>query len=254
MIKPFLARTPFGLPAIGRTPVLFFEPDAGTGGGGGSPAPQGDANLQEMLRRTNGDAMALAGQLYAELTATRARVPAAGSVVLPAADAANYEAFRALGDPAALAQKLKDAEAHAGELATIKRQQLLNSVAEIGDGTNKYKASVLGQLPGADKLAFDVRDLGGDKKAVVVKTEAGEVGLADYAKQHWADFLPSLMVAAQGTPAPQPIIATWPTQPSGAPAPQGGQSTLGEASFNQFQAARDAKTNPMNPTPATTQK
>jgi hypothetical protein len=125
------------------------------------------------------------------------------------------------------------------QLSGMQREKLIGDVA----GVAGYKASVLGQLPGADKLTFEVREStvdGKQVKAVVVKDGTAETPLTQYAQTHWADFLPALQSApVQQQPAGTTFVAQ---------NPGGGQpaSPL-DAYAKQLQAQRDSAPNPLAP-------
>ncbi|HMQ29152.1 MAG TPA: hypothetical protein PKD53_00425 [Chloroflexaceae bacterium] len=230
-------------------PARLLEADGGAqGGAGGQQQQQQDPaeGLRNALQRANNDAMALAAQLYSENYQLRdrnrqlsAQAPAEGSVVLTREQAAQWTAYQQLGaDPAALATQLQGAQQAQQQLVSLQRQQLIGQVAEAAG----YKAAVLGQLPGSADLAFELRDVTVDGKAVkqaFVKPRDGEaVALSAYARQHWADFLPALAAGqqqqTQGTPFPgqQPGGATPPADPV--------------AAFAQrAQQQRDAAPNPL---------
>lgn len=234
-------------------PARYLEADngGGTGQGAGGQQQQQDPaeGLRNALQRANNDAMALAAQLYSEnyqlrdrnrqLTAT---APAEGSVVLTREQAAQWTAYQQLGAPDALGTQLQQAQQAQQQLTTLQRQQLLGQVAEAAG----YKASVLGQLPGAAELAFEVREATVDGKTVktayVRPKDGAEVALSAYAQQHWADFLPALAVGqqqtqqTQGTPFPG-------QQPSGGRAPADPVT----AAAQRFQEQRDTAYNPLAP-------
>lgn len=238
-------------------PARYLEADnggTGTGQGAGGQQQQQQQQdpaegLRNALQRANNDAMALAAQLYSEnyqlrdrnrqLTAT---APAEGSVVLTREQAAQWTAYQQLGAPDALGTQLQQAQAAQQQLTALQRQQLLGQVAEVAG----YKASVLGQLPGAQDLAFEVRDVTVDgktvKQAFVKPKDGAEVPLAGYAQQHWADFLPALargqqqQQQTQGTPFPG-------QQPSGGQPPVDAVAAFAA----KAQQARDAAVNPLAP-------
>jgi hypothetical protein len=239
--------------------LRLFSADPGAqGGAGGQGQGQGGqgqdqtASLQSLLARNNGDAMAMAAQLFNDNYALRERnrqlsaaAPAEGSVVLPKAEADALAAYKAIGDLEALKKSLADAQQAQTQLAGLQRQGLLREVAEAAG----YKASVLGQLPGAADLAFEVREVEADgkkTKAAFVKPKDGaEVALTTYAQQHWGDFLPALAAAQQqGGQQQQQQGTPYPGQGSG-----GGQPPADPvAAFAQrAQQQRDAAPNPFAP-------
>src|SRR6185369_15748021 len=102
------------------------------------------ASLNKRLKKHEGDAMALAAELSAEvadlnrqLAAAKGQKPKEGSLILTPDQAKQWEAFVALGKPEDIKTKL---EAHADletENATLKKAQQLQQVAESGIGGKK---------------------------------------------------------------------------------------------------------------------
>jgi regulator of replication initiation timing len=231
-----------------RRPHLLHNADNGGGTGG---QQQGDdrQNLQGLLQRHNNDAMQVIATLLAEnhglrdeRRQLRSQLPAQGATVLTSEQAQQWTAYQQLGALDALKQQLEQAQTAGGELATLRRQQLLGQVQEASG----FKASVLDRLPGADKLTFELRDSqvdGKAVKAVVVKDAEGkEHPLTEYAKQQWADFLPALQVQTQAPPAP-----TGTPFPAQNPGTGGPPKTVLESSIADFQKAREAGVNPLAP-------
>jgi hypothetical protein len=171
----------------------------------------------------------------------RGQLPAQGTVVLTAEQATAWQAYQQLGAIDALTAQIQGAQTTQTELASLKRERMVATAAEAAG----YKASVLGQLPGADKLTFEVREVDQDGKkvkSVVVKDADKETPLADHAKTHWADFLPALQ--AQGGQGGAPQGTTFVRQDAGGnPPPAGALDTYAQ----RFQAQRDAAPNPLAP-------
>jgi hypothetical protein len=199
---------------LGRTQLAFFEPDRGdnpAGGQGGQGGTQGTQpgddrqQLQGLLQRHNNDAMAVIATLLSEnhglrdeRRTLRGQLPAQGAVVLSGEDVTRWQAYQQLGAVDALAQQLQAAQTTQTELAGLKRGAQLRQIAEVAG----YKESVLGKLPGVDKLAFEVREAQKDGKSeqtVVVKDGAAETPIAQYAETHWSDFLPALQAQTQAS-------------------------------------------------------
>ena len=251
-------RTPSNPPFIGRTQLRFFEPDNGTNPAGGTSGQgaqggqgEGDRpNLQGLLQRHNNDALAVVATLLTEnyghrdrIRALSAQLPAQGAVVLTPEQAQTWQSYQQLGAVDVLTNALTERTALQGQLSGIQREKHLADVA----GVAGYKASVLGQLPGADKLTFEVRESvveGKPIKAVVVKDGTAETPLDAYAKTHWADFLPALQAApalatATGTTfvAQNPGTGTPPASPL-------------DAYAKRLQEQRDSVPNPLAPVAA----
>jgi hypothetical protein len=233
-----------------------FEGDSGGGTGGtgtGNPNPADERpNIQGLMQRHNNDAMGVITTLLTENYGHRDRIrqlqgqlPAQGATVLSAEQAAQWTAYQALGAPDALTTQLQGAQTSQAELARLQRERMVASAAEAAG----YKASVLSQLPGADKLTFEVReaDVDGKKvKHVFVKDGDKETPLADHAKNQWADFLPALQAQQTQTQTP-PAGTTFPRQDAG-----GGQpANPVDAYAQRMQAQRDAAPSPFAPKPAT---
>lgn len=244
-------RTPSNPAFIGRTQLRFFEPDTGTNPAGGNNPPADDRqNLQGLLARHNNDAMAVVATLLSEnhslrdeRRGLRGQLPAQGAVVLTAEQATQWSAYQQLGAVDALQTALTERTTLQTQLSGLQRQQLIGEVA----GVANYKANVLGQLPGADKLTFDVRESvvdGKPIKAVIVKDGTTETPLAQYAAQHWADFLPALQAApAPAAPTGTAFVAQNPGGTAPAPTPL-------DAYAKRLQEQRDSVPNPLAPVAA----
>jgi hypothetical protein len=117
-----------------------------------------------------------------------------GAKTLTAQEAALWDAYQALGAPDVVKTSLEASQGAVGELASLKREKVIRSAAEAAG----FKPAVLTQLAGD----LDIQTKEKDGKAVpVVVTDGKETPLADYAKTHWADFLPALTPsAALGAP------------------------------------------------------
>jgi hypothetical protein len=237
-----------------------YEPDTGNPGGAGTGPSGGNAagnppadpagggagdrqNVTGLLQRHNNDAMAVIATLLSEnhnlrdeRRTLRGQLPAQGTVVLSGEQATAWQAYQQLGAVEALSAQLQGAQTAQAELASLRRESLLGRVQEVSG----YKASVLGKLPGADKLDFQIREVEKDGKkepTVVVKDGDKETPLADYAKTNWSDFLPALQV----TQTQQPTGTTFVRQDAGGTAPA---NTL-DAYAKRFQEQRDAAANPL---------
>ncbi|GGR00245.1 hypothetical protein [Deinococcus ruber] len=194
-------------------------------------------NLQNLLDKNKGDAVALAAVLLAENNEARetirnqkaelakVQVPE-GAVVLTKEQAAQWTEYQALGAPAEVKTKIETGAAAAEKLTGFEKKETLRTVAErVG-----YKPSVLEKLGG--DLTFEELEVDGEKAGEKVKTFGvkgadGKVQpLAEYAKANWGDFLPALTTvqggstggAGGGTGIVQPRI---PLGGTGAPAGTG---------------------------------
>lgn len=249
MLRSFVSRTPAHTATLARLGLIAFEPDTGTnpaGGQGGQGDNQDDRqNLQGLLQRHNNDAMAVIATLLSEnhglrdeRRQLRGQLPAQGAMVLSGDQATQWQSYQQLGAVADLQTALKDRDSAQGELANLRRDALIRDVAEVAG----YKASVLGKLPGADKLAFEVRATekdGKPVKSVVIKEGDKETPLADYAKAQWADFLPALTAGQSQQPAGTSFVQ----QSAGGTA---AASPLDDYA-KRFQEQRDKAANPLAP-------
>jgi hypothetical protein len=176
-------------------------------------------------------------QLRDDIAGLRGKAAPEGSVILSADDAKAWEAYKALGsEPAALKQALTERDDAKQRLTTLEREKTIRDVAEVA----KYKAAVLGQLPGSADLAFDIRDVtqdGATVRMVYVKDGERQVPLTDYAEQHWADFLPALRVEA-----PLPSGTAYVAQSTGGKV---AAKNLVDQHLEQQAARRAAQTNPL---------
>jgi hypothetical protein len=235
-----------------RYPPIYHAPDDGQPQGG---TEQGQAErLQGLLTKHNNDAMGVAQILLAENyelrrknatlrtdnDALRAKTPADGARVLSKDEAAQWEAYTALGAPDALKQQLATAEGAQAELTTLKRGELLRTAGEAAG----YKSAVLAKLPslaGKDLVVKDVEIDGKKAKQAFVVADGKEHALAAYITEHDPEFLPALT-----TEAAKPAGTQFVRQSAGG-APANAIDTYGK----QFQAARDAAPNPLAPPSAT---
>jgi len=160
-------------------------------------------DVAELLKAHGGDQGAAIRSVMAdrdkyrdEATELRGKLPKEGHVVLDPERARTLAAYEALGDPAGLAKQLE-----AGQTATAERDDL-KFHAHMGEvGTlAKMKPKVLADRVKASgievivKEEADPKDLKGGKLRVPhVKLEGDKTqALADYAKEHWGDYLPAL--------------------------------------------------------------
>jgi len=159
-------------------------------------------------------------------------------VVLPPEQAQQWNAYQTLGKAEELKAAL-DARAHAeAKLASLEREATLRQVQDASG----FKASVLGQLPGATGLTFTVHELEADGKtlltAFVTDAAGAETTLSAYAHQHWADFLPALVAAHGGSAGQGPAFVR---QATGGTAP----SNPVDAFIQQTNERRAARPNPL---------
>lgn len=150
--------------------------------------------LRAKKRAADNEARGLRGRLQ---EAERKLQGFEGATVLAGADAAAYEAYKALGKPDEVKATLGQVEALSTELTGLKKAATIREVAEVAG----MKPAVLSRLGG--DLEYVVKDATGEDgkpiRVAHVKGEKGETPLADYAAREWADFLPALTASGSGT-------------------------------------------------------
>ena len=180
--------------------------------------PQGGEGQQpsDLLDRYGKDALKLAEKLAdaqrdnyrlreknrtltAELQDAKGKAPADGARVLSKDEAAQWEAYTALGAPAALKTQLDAAAGAQGELTTLKREKTIADAATA----QKWPAATLAKLPSLrdkDLIVKDVEIDGAKVKQAFVAHDGKEHPLAEYVAQHDPEFLPALAADAAATP------------------------------------------------------
>lgn len=173
--------------------------------------PQGgNEQLQALLDKHKGDAMALAMALFGDNYKLREKnremrdkVPAEGSVVMAKADADRLAAFDALGlKPEEAKAKIEAVATVEGENAKLKREGMLHSL--VGAGYSLQALQDFDALEGASIESYGAKDEQKEGKAVRVAyvTVGGkELPFDDYAKEKrpaLASVLKSESSAAQG--------------------------------------------------------
>lgn len=159
-----------------------------------------DGAISKLLGE-NAEYRARIRELEQETTTLRGKVPADGATMLTPEDANAFEAYRQLGAPDEVAQKIARLEADVFSTGRAVRVQQAASV--LG-----FDADVLSSLArGDDGRQLDVvvkdEEAQQDGKQVTVKVPYLVVGdeqvkVADYAERHWSKFMPSLRKAEAG--------------------------------------------------------
>lgn len=202
---------------IKNLPFFLFSPD-GAGGSNNQPPPQPQqppstqpevaTAFQNLVARQGSlDAAGLLlfqenkqhrdkiRELESQLRDLQGKLPGEGAAVLDKDNVALWQAYQTLGKP----DELQQVKADYGRL---QRELVIQKAADA----HQLKAGVLGKL--AEALVIEVKEVeqNGQKTAVaMVKGEDGkETPLPDYAKNNWADFLPSLQVTPSQTATPFP--------------------------------------------------
>lgn len=195
--------------------LSFSFADSGEGGGddddddsGGAP----DGALQALIGKHNNDLMSVVNTLFvdnykardknrklrAQITELSGKVPGDDSLILPAEEAATYQAFLKLDlAPDTIKEKLQNFEQVSQELDRAKKETTLRQAADL----HGLKFSVLDRLVGQD-FAVEVREVEADGKTSKVAyiqngDGQGAKPLLEYADQQWKDFLPALRVETE---------------------------------------------------------
>lgn len=124
-----------------------------------------------------------------------------GSIQLTAEEAAAWEAYKALGEPATLQTTIDAASEASAELARLQRQDLIRKSAELAG----FSAGILADLDRANPgLHFEIAEAEDGSRQAMIKPgeEADPVPLAQYAETAWAQYLPVLRPAQGSGPAP----------------------------------------------------
>ena len=218
-----------------RLPFLtrgYHHQEGSTGGGsstGADPVPEPpqitpehiQQGILNLIQKHNNDPQQAIGQLYGENYRQRdqirqlkdqvqhltSQVPAEGSAVLTAEEAALVAKYQELGEVEELARLLQQRGEFETENTTLKRAMTMRDVVEA---TN-YKRSVLEQIGGDWNYTIKEEDRDGGTQTIVYVTDhdGHQVELSTYLAQHYADFLPALQPDAgkpklppNGTPRP----------------------------------------------------
>lgn len=173
-----------------------------------NPAAAFQSLLQKHQNDANQVALALFGdnhrlrsdkrKLTSQLKALQGKVPADGAVVLTGEKAKAWEAYQALGKPEEIKSSLEARSGVEKELKELRRGEQIRSVSEVAG----YKSSVLSRLAqlATEELEFAVEEVESDGEKIqraVVKQGETKKPLAEYAKEHWTEFLPALEQKAQ---------------------------------------------------------
>lgn len=223
---------------------LFEEVDKG-----GGDDDKARRNLQNLLDKKNGDAIALATDLLSENANLRedkrqlkkTQIPE-GAVVLTGKDAEKWTAFNELGTPDEIQQRINDSEAAVNERNELKAEKVISRAASIAG----YKSDVLADL--AKSKGFQIEVEGeGDAAKVVARYKDGEKDvskpLSEYVESSLAAYLPSLQVES-ATPA-KPVVPF----PRGS-AVGGGKPTSLAEQIRAEEAAKKQKTDEVAKVPS----
>jgi hypothetical protein len=196
-------------PRTGRRLVgrFTFNRDGGNdGGNAGGGAGEAERNLQNLLAKKNGDAVALAAQLLAENAdlrakrrtveeerdALKAKVPAEGSVILTGDDARTFGELTAATPLKDLKGKLDEATTATSKLQTLERQQTVRDAADALGWDAKRLERLLKDAP--LEVKTEKRD---GKDVTVYAVKDGETTVA--LEEAFQDFLPALTAQGAGS-------------------------------------------------------
>ena len=182
---------------VNRFDVQWFLEEEGKGGGGNDD-DKARRNLQSLLEKRNGDAVALAADLLSENHGLReknrelrVKVTPDGAVVLNADEAKHWESFSKLGTPEAVTKQLNDSKNAVAERDELKAEKVIVRAAELSG----YKSDVLIDLAKSKGFTIEI-DGDGDAAKVNAKWRNGEKDevqlLSEYAETVLSPYLPSL--------------------------------------------------------------
>jgi hypothetical protein len=185
-----------------RNWLLTVGDDDPNNPGGGGGADKTLVTLQERISKAEGGAITVAAELHSEnnrlrleLDGLKKKIPAEGSLVLSKDDAATWEAIKALNLTAQqIADKVKLADNAAGELAGLKRKDVIREIAEL----EGFNAAVLTDILPTDAPleSREVEESGKKIKRSFIKVKEGgadkEYSLTDWVNANKRDFLPAL--------------------------------------------------------------
>lgn len=133
-------------------------------------------------------------KLREERDALKSKQVAEGAVVLTKEQAAEWEAFQALGQkPDAVKQALEAKTAAEQKLAGLERDKTIREAAE-GLG---WKPAAVAKLPSLKEQSITFKDVTEDGKTVR-RAYVGDVALAEFVQQNDPEFLPSLTAESGG--------------------------------------------------------
>jgi hypothetical protein len=206
--------------------VAGREPRTGAGGGSGggtAPSDKGKADAAKLIRRYRGraeDALASVidenAEYREERRQLRAKLPKEGEVVLSAADAAAFNAYKALGTPEVVKQKVDEHGTLSARIASDDRAKIADEAAPLAG----FNPAALRDIVRDKGLELSFAEETVDGKAVRVPmvklasdAAAKPVKLAEYAKTSLATYLPALTAKPAGTNGAAPAAATGTTFP-----------------------------------------
>lgn len=151
--------------------------------------------LREQRRELNGQITNLEAEradLQQQVQQLQQQLPAEDAVVIAGDDIARWTQYQSLGDPTDIHAQLQQAQ-------TERRRADLLHAAQVSG----WNLAVLSHLvPDTAQLAVRgvQTDDGATADRVFIRIDEAETALADYAAQHWTDFLPALEASIQRPP------------------------------------------------------
>lgn len=211
---------------------LLLSPDAGDGAGTPAPTPEPKPAVTPenataaVIAKNGGDPSKAVLELTRENyklrdknRELRGKVTPEGAVILTGDDAKAWQAYRDLGKP-------EDLKATRDERDTLKADGAKRAKADLHQqiAGDTFNVKVLSTLLDSNNVTVELREEKLGQKDIVtpyVKDGGKDVKLLDYAKKHWAEFLPSLI--RQDAPKRGPFTPSpgsgGPSRPSTTPAP-----------------------------------
>jgi hypothetical protein len=200
----------------------YYDADKDAGGDGSDAEQDGKVKASDILNRygKNEEAALRLAELYADAQNTlyrlrrtrdtltrerddlKAKLPADGAVVLAQADAAELDAYRALGKPAEVKTALDAKSTAEKDLATLRRHEAVRAAAEA----HGYKAGLLGKVPSLAEQTIEIKDVQEDGKPVK-RAFVGDTPLPDYIQANDPDFVEALPAKQDVTPKTYDINA-----------------------------------------------
>ena len=163
-----------------------------------------DEGFRNLLTRYNNDMSAMAAELYSQTARLRddrrklrervseleKQVPAEGTVVLNAEQAAEFKRYKELGTPNEVNSKIEEAgKAEREELSQLKHRLAVGKAATAMG----YRENVLERLLKSEQLQLELEeDREGQTNVLIKRGDEKAVPLSEFAEQNWSDFLPSL--------------------------------------------------------------
>lgn len=213
----------------------------------------GDAQaVSLMLLNDNQKARERARKAEERAEAAEKKIPKEGSVVITKEEAADFEAYKALGKPAEVKTTVEKAKTLETEKQEREKSEGFTKAAEaIG-----YNGKVLADLALKNDLIIETVDEQQNGKTVKVpyarknEDKAVRLPLADFMKKEFADYLPALTAKGGGNNSGTAGTGATSTTQYPEQGPTGGTAPKGELA-DKFLADRNKraaeKVNPLNP-------